>query len=153
MIMMMMNKKAPLFSCMSFCVPLIVIKWSIEFSYKCIERSNGLVKSPHGIETNIYFSYPAIRGSCFLKRHFVFGMCRVKGNPIFVFHEASSQVTISLQKAIFSSDWMTEANIFFSMAKANILLDTIMIVLLTLLWKYGLYSCIYDQLFIFPFLF
>jgi hypothetical protein len=78
-------------------------------------HTNRLVKSPDGIETNICFSHPTIRGSCFLKRHFVFGMCRVKGNPIFVFHEASSQVTISLQKAIFSSDWMTEANIFHNM--------------------------------------
>jgi hypothetical protein len=34
-------------------------------------------------------------------------MCRVKGKPTFVFHEAYPQGKTSLQKAIFFSDWMT----------------------------------------------
>jgi hypothetical protein len=57
------------------------------------------------METNVCFSHPSIRGSCFLNRHLVSRMCHVKGKPNFVFHEAYPQGKISLQKAIFSSDW------------------------------------------------
>jgi hypothetical protein len=78
---------------------------------KCIEQSNNLAINPRGIETSVYFSHPTIRENCFLKGHFVSRMCRVKGNPALFFMRYLSRDIISLQKAIFSCDWMIVANI------------------------------------------
>jgi hypothetical protein len=57
----------------------------ILFSCRWVEQSNSLVGNPGGMESSVYYRHPTIREICFLKRHFVSRMCRVKGNPLLSF--------------------------------------------------------------------
>jgi hypothetical protein len=72
-----------------------------------------IVKSSHGgVESRVYYSHPTIGESCSLKRHFASGIWPVERQTKFVFRKTASRGTISLLRAIFSSDWMTVANLY-----------------------------------------